>query len=202
VYNNIKSYFCKRLDKNMIRTILFVLEGKMTKEEHHALINDQKKTKPEIENVIKNFLKGDSLKNAMDFISFLKDNNMNPRWASGNKWRVTGKKSKPICVIYLGGLNHHYSAYLKIGDWQIMELEGLERKYLDEFSSDDIMKEFVWANVKPCVRCGSCGPHKRAYIGKKFDECCGLYIINPGAKELKLVKKLVEVNKAFTYANA
>ena len=168
----------------------------------NSLIQEQRKTKPVIEDVIGDFLEGDRLKSALDFITFLRDNNMNPRWASGNAWRVTGKKSKPICRIDLGGLQHPWSKYLKAGDWAITELEGLERKYFDEFISSDEMKDFIWSNIKPCNRCCSCGPRCWTYAGKEFAECCGLRIINPDTKGLELAKKIVEANKLFIYNNA
>jgi len=51
-----------------------------------ALIKEQRATKPLIEDVVGSFLEGDTLQNAMDFIKFLRENNMNPRWVSGNSW--------------------------------------------------------------------------------------------------------------------
>ena len=174
----------------------------MSEKANYAPIEEQKNTKPNIEDVISDFLEGDALRNAMDFVAFLRENNMNPRWSSANAWRVTGKKSKPICKINLGGAKGAWMNHMKVGDWQIIELEGLERKYLDEFAASDEMREFVWANVRGCVRCSSCGPRKWTYIGRQFDECCGLKFVNPDAKELELVKKIVEVNRRFTYANA
>ena len=173
----------------------------MSENKNNPLILEQKNTKPNIEDVVGNFLEGDALRNVMDFVAFLRDNNMNPRWSSANSWRVTGKKSKEICSIQLGGAKGAWMSYLKSGDWVIGGLEGLERKYLDEFISCDEMKEFVWANIKPCSRCCSCGPRCWTYAGKKFDECCGLRIINPDAKGLEFAKKIVEANKRFISAN-
>lgn len=173
----------------------------MKENDVERLIKEQKNTKPNIEDVVGDFLEGETLKNAMEFIAFLRDNNMNPRWSSANGWRVTGKKSKPICYIQLGGTKYAWMSYLKVGDWVIGELEGFERKYLDEFISCDEMKEFVWANIKPCNRCSSCGPRSGTYIGKAYGECCGLRIINPDAKGVELAKKLVEANKRFIYTN-
>ena len=51
---------------------------------HDELILQQKTTKPVIEDVIGQFLEGDTLGNAMEFIAFLRENGMNPRWASAN----------------------------------------------------------------------------------------------------------------------
>ena len=169
---------------------------------NYDVINEQKNTKPNIKDVIGNFLEGDALKNAMNFVTFLMDNDMTPRWSSANAWRVVGKKSKSICKINLGGAKGAWMNYMRVGDWQIIELEGLDRKYLDEFISCDEMKDFVWANIKSCTRCCSCGPRNRTYVGKQFDECCGLSIKNPDAKGVELAKKLVEANKRFIYANA
>jgi hypothetical protein len=101
---------------------------------YDELIKEQKTTKPVIEDIIGKFLKGDALRNAMDFIAFLRENKMNPRWHSANSWRVSGKKGKGVCRIDLGGLKHAWMQHIKIGDWQISDLEGLERKHLDEFA--------------------------------------------------------------------
>jgi len=169
---------------------------------YDALIKEQKNTKPAIEDVIGLFLEGEKLKNALDFIAFLRGNNMNPRWHSANSWRVTGKKSKGICRIDLGGNKHAWHRHFTVGDWQISDLEGLEREYLEAFVSCDEIKAFVRANVKPCNRCCGCGPRDRMYAGKQFDECCGLIIKNPDAKGLEIVQKLVEANRRYTYENA
>ena len=46
----------------------------------------QKKPKPEIENVIPEYLDGDMKKTALDFVAWLRANKMNPVWASANIW--------------------------------------------------------------------------------------------------------------------
>ena len=115
---------------------------------------------------------------------------------------ITGKKSKPICGISLGGAKGAWNSHKKVGDWSILALEGLGQQYLDEFISCDEMKEFIWANVKSCTRCSCCGPRNRTYAGKIFVECCGLNIKNPDAKGVELAKKIVEANKRFISDNA
>jgi len=169
---------------------------------YDELIKSQKNTKPIIEDIVGLFLEGDKLKNALDFIAFLRENNMNPRWHSANSWRVTGKKSKGICRIDLGGNKHAWHSHFTIGDWQISDLEGLERKYLEPYIADDKISAFVWENVKPCRKCCTCGPRWRSYAGKEFTDCCGFVIVNPGPKELEIAQILVQANKAHIYANA
>jgi len=170
---------------------------------YDELIKTQKNTKPAIEDILELFLEGDRLKNALNFVAYLRENNMNPRWCAANSWRVTGKKSKPICRIDLGGTKHIWTSHFGIGDWQISELEGLERKYLDDFVSDNEVSTFVWDNIKPCQKCSDkCGNRHRTYAGKDFAHCCGFVIKNPEPKGLDIAKKLVEANKNHIYANA
>jgi len=162
---------------------------------YDELIKSQKTTKPVIEDIIGFFLEGDKLANAMDFIAFLRENNMNPRWASANSWRVTAK-NKPVCRIDLGGLLHVWMSHFAIGDWQISELEGVERKYMEVFVGNDVMQSFVWENVGMCRRCSDkCGSRIRSYAGKVFEQCCGLRVLNPDAAALIKSKELVLENK-------
>jgi hypothetical protein len=174
----------------------------MVRNDIQALIAEQKQTKPTFEDVAASFLKGDVLRNALDFAEWLRENGMNPRWSSAQSWRVTGKKSKPICKINLGGAKHAWVGHLEAGDWQICELESMGRDYMDEFISCNEMKELIWKNVKSCNKCSVCGPRCWTYFGKQFDDCCALLIKNPDARELELAKKLVEVNKQHIYDNA
>jgi len=54
-------------------------------------------TKPKIDNVINDFLNGDVLTKALDFIDYLKMNKMNPRWSATNAWTVK-HKNKRVCI--------------------------------------------------------------------------------------------------------
>jgi len=168
---------------------------------YDELIKSQKTTKPVIEDIIELFLEGDKLANAMDFIAFLRENNMNPRWASANSWRVTAK-NKPVCRIDLGGLKHIWMNHFTIGDWQINELEGVDRKYMEAFIGNDEMQSFVWKNVSMCRRCNDkCGNRTYFYAGKVFEQCCGLRVLNPDAAALVKAKELVLENKRWLVEN-
>jgi len=167
---------------------------------YQQLIKEQRATKPLIEDVVGRFLEGDTLQNAMDFIKFLRENNMNPRWVSGNSWSISGKKGKAACRIDLGGNKHPWHRHFTVGDWQVSELDGHDRKYMDEFIDCDEIKEFIWKNIKLCNRCSCCGPRCRIYAGKQFDECCAFFVLNPDANDIEVLKKLVVANKRFTPA--
>jgi len=184
------------MTKNEVRMI-YELNDKL---DYNELIKSQKNTKPVIEDIIGLFLEGDKLANAMDFIAFLRENNMNPRWASANSWRVTAK-NKPVCRIDLGGLPHKWMNHFTIGDWQISELDSVEQKYLAAFVGNETMQPFVWENVMMCRRCSKCGPRTRTYAGKLFEQCCGLRVLNPDAPALIKAKELVLENKRWLVEN-
>lgn len=168
-----------------------------------ALLAEQKKTKPAFEDAAGDFLDGDALENALDFVAFLRANGMNPRWSSTNQWRVTGKKSKEVCNIHLGGAKGAWMAYLQPGDWVIGGLDTLGQGYLDAVATTDELRAFIHASVKPCNRCCSCGPRRgRTYAGQPVDECCGLRIINPGARRLEYAKAIVLANRQYIYDHA
>jgi len=160
----------------------------------------QREHKPLIEEAIPHLIAPERQQIALDFVAWLRENNFKPRWASHNQWRAAGKKSKVIFLITIGGSKHKWSK-LEEGDWQISELEGIERKYLDEFASCDEIKEFVWANITPCNKCSACGPRNRVYIGKQFCECCGFRIVNPNEKDIEISKKILLSNRQYIHDN-
>lgn len=51
----------------------------------------EKKVKQKIEDAINELLDGDNLKNAHKFVAHLRENKMNPAWASTNSWKVAYK---------------------------------------------------------------------------------------------------------------
>jgi len=171
------------------------------KTDYLKLIAEQKHSKPPIEDVVGSFLEGERLQNAMDFIKFLYENDMNPRWKSGNNWKVSGKKGKWTCGIGLGGGKHVWQSGFEVGDWSVGDLDGHDCKYMDEFMDCDETKEFIWKNVKPCRKCSPSGKYctklNKIYVGKLFPESCSFSVTNPNAKELEILKKLVAANKRF-----
>jgi len=67
-----------------------------------SLSQEQKNIKPRIDDIINDFLSGDALNNALNFIDYLKDNKMSPRWSATSTWTVR-HKSRRVCVIKLHG---------------------------------------------------------------------------------------------------
>jgi len=155
--------------------------------------DEQKMSKPKIENVIGDFLDGEALTNALSFIEFLSANKMNPKWSATCSW-IVKHKQKNVCVIKLHGSAWQYG--VEAGAWYIECFNLLD--ILDEFSSCDELKEILWANVQHCTNCCSCGPGWSSHImGKQFDNICRIVIKNPDTKALEYAKKLVEASKEY-----
>jgi len=60
----------------------------------------QKKPKAEIEDVIPEYLEGETKQNALEFVAWLRANKMKPVWASANIWKAT-YKGGAICAVQL-----------------------------------------------------------------------------------------------------
>ena len=71
-------------------------------EQKPCSLDEQKKNRPKIEDVIPQYLAGDKIKSALDFIAYLRTNKMSPGWAGfTNAWKATNK-GRTICYIKLG----------------------------------------------------------------------------------------------------
>lgn len=168
------------------------------------LAQEQQKTKPKIEDVVGDLLDGDRLKNALEFITYLRENKMNPRWFAQNCWH-TYYKGKFFCSIRIHGIKQDGIRYgLEPGSWHFGRNwyngfylpDDLSCEFEDSISYDNF-KNFVWANVRPCKNCMCCKPGQSGiYLGKKFDSVCGLRIENPDAEALEHTKKLIEYCKS------
>ena len=172
-------------------------------EKELTFAQEQQKTKPKIEDAIGDLLDGDRLKNALDFVAYLRENKMNPRWFAQNCWH-TFYKSKFFCSIRIHGIKQNGIYYgLEPGSWHFGRNwyssfnlpDDLSGEFEDPVSYNKF-KEFIWANVQPCKNCMCCSPGRsEMHLGKKFDKVCGLRIENPDAEALEHTKKLIEYCK-------
>jgi len=153
-------------------------------------MSDGKNAKPEIEDVISKVLSGDEQKNALNFVAYLRENKLNPKWSAANAWTVSSKTFR-VCFIRLHGAADYHN--LEAGAWHILPFIG---EYEDTSLSDEL-KEIVWANKKPCKTCGQCALQVSNIFGKKFDIACegSILFLNPNSKEVECAKKLVELRR-------
>jgi len=150
----------------------------------------EKAVKPKIEDVIGDVLNGDTQKNALDFVAYLRENKLNPAWSAKNVWTVSSKTYR-VCFIRLHGAAEYHN--LDVGCWNVSPLIG---EY-DADSLSDELKEIVWTNTKNCQTCGQCALKLNAVFGKEFTNSCegSILFVNPDSKAVECAKKLVELRR-------
>jgi len=183
----------------------YVLKGgEAVTEQKLSIAKEQQKTKPEIETVFNKFLNGERLKNALDFIAYLREIKMPPRWYAANAWKINFKGKFFLSIRINGGntiLPIHYG--LEHGSWHIGHWGQGDFKLPNDLSGEfedlisyEKFKEFIWANVHECKNCPGCKSGKqRTFFGKSFEFACNLRIENPNAESIECAKKLLEYKK-------
>jgi len=153
-------------------------------------MSELKKVKPEIEDVINDVLSGDARKYALDFVAYLREHKLNPKWAATNSWKVSSKTFN-VCFIRLHGAAEYN--HLEPGAWVILPFIG---EYEGDALSDE-MKEIVWAHKKNCQPCGQCALPVDSIFGKQFAASCegSIAFKNPEPKTVECAKKLIALRR-------
>lgn len=149
----------------------------------------QKAVKPEVEAVAAEILEGDELNSLLDFVRFLRDNKLTPRWASSNSWTIR-YKNKGLC-------------YIKIDSRKRLWNARPERSFFDEYDkyiTDIDLKAFILEIVNPplCENRDCWKRREEAIFGKKFTEVCRCWpfkVDNPEGVVLERLKELILVSK-------
>jgi hypothetical protein len=147
---------------------------------------NNEKPQYDLEGNIKDVLKGDALKNALDFAAFLRENGM-----VATQGEVS-YKGQCVCYMHLDG------AEQKPGPWTIWT-NGDYSAACEDVPMDGRMKEIAWANMNFCASCGGgCSPGTtKTVFGKSFDNVCSsdMAFTNPDAEAVECVKRLLEMKK-------
>jgi len=158
----------------------------MPEEKNLTVLQRQKIAKPTPEDAFSEFLIGASKNNALDFIAWLRENNLTPRWDGIYRWKVS-YKSKYICYINLSWPPSN-------GIWEVKPNRLFFGEY-GKYITDDKLKNFALdiVNLPGCNR--QCGRMKNTeFLGKKFDEVCSCWpfkVKNPDGEALDELKNLV-----------
>ena len=151
-----------------------------------------------IENVISKVLKGDSQKKAMEFVSYLKANEV-PIGKSENYWEIK-YNNECVCYVWISGTEELpgpwtiWSAQVP-GTWAVWD----DVDYID-FPIDERTKQVAWANVNVCGNCGdtNClnpGGKRKTVLGREFNNLCSstMAFTNPNTEALNCAKKMITV---------
>jgi hypothetical protein len=151
-----------------------------------------------INNHIIEILAGDARENALEFTSYLRASEMQFErgkgyWKNQRYWMIK-YKNEYVCFILINGSGaEEASGPLTI--WS----DDSGSNWFENYPLNEYMKEIAWKNVDICGKCGGCtvqGTHKTIF-GKEFDNVCRttFRFVNPDARTLACVKKLVELRK-------
>ena len=121
---------------------------------------EQEKIKPQVEDIVNVYLDGDTRKNALDFIKFIKVNGFTFNWGGINTWYADYKK-KCICMFKLHSGNKRPLTPQDLPNWVIHVLIDLE-KHHDSIVEEDL-HHIIWDGTDYCV-------HKN-YDGKSNVGC-------------------------------
>jgi len=146
-----------------------------------------------IEEAMSNVLNSETQVNALELISFLRNNKMNPAHTSKNGWKISSKACV-VCYIWLDS------------DTETLTLNPFIGEY-DQHSLSNDLKEIVWSNKTQGPSCGGChvisgSGYNCSYkintvFGKKYDDACARSIVfkNPNSEEIECIKKLLLMRK-------
>jgi len=143
-----------------------------------------------IEEELKTNLSGELLENALDFV---KTSGFAEHTDGTSGWYHLGER---IC----------FTVIMPNQLWIFFGHDSIISKSdYDNFPINDELKEFVWAHVHNCKRCGAsendnwktCRGGDKIFFGRTFDDTCNCPILfeNPDAEKFGKIKELVEAWK-------
>lgn len=148
----------------------------------------------QIDTYIKENLSGDDCKIALEFISFLKANNLQLIKDEGACWKdkiYYWVKHKDTCACFIAVADPDEQE----NRWTVWS-DDINSELLDESLVTDDLKQIAWEHVDHCRNCGSCGGgrHKEMF-GKVFDDVCSctFRFDNPTINALNFMKKMIKI---------
>jgi hypothetical protein len=137
-----------------------------------------------IEEKLKDTLSGELLINALDFVAYLRSIGMTPGEGE-TRFYYMGQFA---CIIIYDS-----------DWWMVCDCPTKEHK---SFPIDESVKEYAWASVKQCDKCGGadgCGHEDmgaaKEIFGKRYENLCSseCHFFDPNGDDLVKLKKLMEL---------
>ena len=159
-----------------------------------SLSKEQKQSKPMVESIIPVYLNGDSQKNALDLVVYMRESKINPGWYGVNRWKASSKGTG-ICFLALenGYLNYTPPLTLRV------RLDLTNLKEYEESIINEGLQSFVLERISYCHKCSGCAPGKDVTLfGKELKSVCRtmiLFIHDPDEAAVSAIKKLLRFEK-------
>ena len=147
-------------------------------------------------------LSGEALKNALDFVAYMNENEMTLDISYVSNGAYSFKRfDELVCILAVSpfwGIVSGWSVYLGIGNNTIFNGN------YDDIAVDEHLKELVWTHIKSCAnsvgdKCGGgCQPDKPIKVfGKEFNKQCShlTKFENPNADTVKKISDLAKLFK-------
>jgi len=195
----------------------------MPEQKKPTVLQRQQQSKPVIDDFIDAYLDEDLRKTAMEFVAWLRESKLQPRWGGKiNTWEAYCK-SKSICTIRIDPwvTEGHHRGYYDSRPGGLPCLVIIPRLANMETYKEAIMNEglqdIIWNNANACVyserspsfgmkKAPGCKPGKPCapgrpltILGKEIrDNCCGYFSLqfwNPDDATVNSVKRLLELEQ-------
>ncbi|GHV16504.1 hypothetical protein FACS189425_00900 [Clostridia bacterium] len=160
-----------------------------------------------IENHIYETLTDNEQKYALEFVAYLRANNMLfvrglGYWEDKRYWWLK-YKDESVCFVLLNGYGE--KAHKDEPEGWIIWSDDSGANSFEDYPIDEQAKEVAWGNVDYCGHCGGeCegGKHKTVF-GKGFEKVCNTIFRfdNPNAEMIECAKKIVEIRKSYILRN-
>jgi len=158
-----------------------------------------------LEDIIKENLAGDAQENALEFIAYLRDNEIQLEkiggYWDGKFYYGASYNGEFVCFILIYS---PASAVDSTEPWVIWS-DDSGSKWFADHPLDEKFKEIAWKNAGVCgnktdTACGGCpsiGGQPKTIFGKNFNNICGTTFCfkNPNGIELECLKKLIDIRK-------
>ena len=150
-----------------------------------SLYQQQKAVKPLVEDIIPEILDGDMKKNALDFVTHIRENKIKPAWVLTNQWKAN-YKGRCICKIIL-----KQDCWTSNDSWIVAAwLENIN-EYEDIIINENL-QDLVWDNVYYCVH-KPAGSPSGAKIQHALKYPCNLWNCAPGKNIMLCGKELTNI---------
>jgi len=176
----------------------------MPEQKEVPLYQQQKATKPLIENYINEILDGGQKKNALAFVAYLRENKMKPAWTLINTWKAMhkGKNLYHINLRKLPFMNDGWQEKFWGENTWLVKLYILNIKKYEEQIMHEGLQDFIWNNVRYCKNCNDkddCVGRNKIILGKEIKNQCGIYPLvwayDPDEEAIESIKRLIELEK-------
>ena len=151
-----------------------------------------------IEYFINKILIGDAQKNALEFVAYLKVNEMlfergGGYWEDKFYWYVK-YANETVCFVLIGSEEKPKE---KSDSWSIWS-DDSDSNGFGDFPLDEQTKEIAWKHVDFCGHCGSCsGGTSKMIFGREFNNVCRttMRFNTPDVETVEGMKKIFEIRK-------